>query len=208
MLWIACGGDVVQSGSAGAAGAAGASADAGKDVYVPPTQDASTTVGTVTLRLVNDASVALYINWGWDDQPMPGISSSVHPADYALTSECTAACSPQCDCLMCDMAPPRVKKLLPGGYVDYVWDGHWFDIHECGSSGCNCYDARIVSPGAFSVRVTAALGISSGTPSAADPTVYDNGWLDSTAGECLAAQQFEMTASDSKVTIGIACAMP
>lgn len=168
--------------------------------------DAEVSPGSVTLRFRNTFTTDIYLDWSWSDKPQPLVSREQGEA-LALGNTCTMPCSDQCVCVMCDMPPPRAKKLAPNAFVEFSWDGLWYEFRHCGDANCNCHEVRYVAPGDFSASLKGALAISGGTPDPQDPTLINDASLDTSAGFCTASGDFALP-STAVVEIPFACAVP
>ncbi len=169
--------------------------------------DAEVSPGSVTLRFRNTFEADIYLDWSWSDKAQPRVGKPGQTDNLQLSSACTTPCSGECVCVMCDAPPPRAKKLAPGAFVEFTWDGQWFEMKKCGDAACNCHEIRYVVPGDFEASLTGGLAKLGGTPDPQDPTLYNNASVDTSAGICTASGSFPIPA-EATIELPFACAVP
>jgi hypothetical protein len=161
--------------------------------------------GAVTLRFTNPSSVNAYIDVTFGTPYELFFAGT----EVRKRSGCTALCQASCECYYCSagMPLPSVRRIPPGGFVEVVWEGDYYERVQagCGNGQCDCELERFSKFGSYEASLQAGLAVTGGTASPEDPDLLRDANVDSTAGSCTAAGSFQLDAEPRTVEIPLAC---
>jgi hypothetical protein len=164
----------------------------------PDAASSKTPPGAVTLRFQNKTSADIYVN-GYATAKVTQQDGTILPGRTFCHSECN-----QCSCNTCGSQLPTVRRIEPGGSIDIVWKGDFFEPGRCtqGATNCNCDQTKYVVPGTYTVELGGARGRTSDAGESLSPNIFEG---DPIGPVCKGTKTIGVTMSPQTIEIPFEC---